>query len=315
MTSGFEKELTELHERIEHLSRLYSFGEKSHEPELRKLQREFKKKSSELYKRLDPWDKVQTARHPQRPRAKDYIDYITSRFLELHGDRVFGDDKAIIAGIGFMDSLPIAIIAQEKGKTTKEKLERNFGMPHPEGYRKAIRVARLAERWSLPLITFVDTPGAYPGIGAEERGQAQAIAECIITIANIKVPSISVIIGEGGSGGALALAVTDRVLMFENAVYSVISPEGCAAILWKDQNKVREASRALKLTSKDLKKLGVIDCIVPEPWGASHLNARASARILKYFLRKTLRELLEVNREELLFKRREKFTKMGVFLG
>ncbi|MEN3034384.1 MAG: acetyl-CoA carboxylase carboxyltransferase subunit alpha [Aquificaceae bacterium] len=315
MVSGFEKELSELNQRIQHLLRLYSFGEKTHEPELRRLQREFKKRAREIYKKLDPWDKVQTARHPQRPRAKDYLEYIIQRFLELHGDRAFGDDRAIVAGVGFIDSLPVAIIAQERGKTTKEKLERNFGMPHPEGYRKAIRVAKLAESWSLPLITLIDTPGAYPGVGAEERGQAQAIAECIITLLNLKVPTISVIIGEGGSGGALALAATDRVLMFENAVYSVISPEGCAAILWKDQSKVREASRALKLTSKDLKKLGVIDCIVPEPWGASHWNARASARILKYFLRKTIKELIKMDKKMLLEKRLEKFSKMGIFSG
>ncbi|RME08295.1 MAG: acetyl-CoA carboxylase carboxyl transferase subunit alpha, partial [Aquificota bacterium] len=200
------------------------------------------------------------------------------------------------------------------GRTTKEKMERNFGMPHPEGYRKAIRVARLAERYRMPVITLIDTPGAYPGIGAEERGQSEAIAQSLYTFGQLKVPTIAVIIGEGGSGGALALGVANRILMLENAVYSVISPEGCAAILWKDQSKVKEASRALKLTAQDLLKLGVIDAIVPEPLGAAHWDHRRSARILKRFLKRCLTELLNMEREELLQDRIGKFEKMGAFV-
>jgi len=235
MFLDFEKDLQELYQKIEQLKRLYALGEREKEKELRKLQREFKKEAKETYSKLDPWERVLLARHPQRPHTMDYINLIFKNFVELHGDRYFGDDKAIVAGFGYFDHMPIAIIGQEKGRSTKEKMERNFGMPHPEGYRKAIRVAELAEKYGMPVITFIDTPGAYPGIGAEERGQSRAIAQSLYIFGYLKVPTIAVIIGEGGSGGALALGVANRVLMLENAIYSVISPEGCAAILWKDQ--------------------------------------------------------------------------------
>ncbi len=314
MILEFEREYLELYQKVDQLRRLYRLGHKEKEEELRRLQRELRKKAKEIYKRLDPWDKVLLARHSQRPRTLDYINLIFKDFTELHGDRCFGDDKSIVSGFAYFDGMPVAVIGHEKGKTTKEKMERNFGMPHPEGYRKAIRVAKLAEKYRMPVITFVDTPGAYPGIGAEERGQSEAIAESLYTFGYLKVPSIAVVIGEGGSGGALALAVANRVLMLENAIYSVISPEGCAAILWKDQSKVKEASLALKLTAQDLLKLGVIDYIVPEPLGASHIDPIRSARVLKYFLRKCLRELISKSPQEILRERIEKFASMGAFL-
>ncbi|MCS7170785.1 MAG: acetyl-CoA carboxylase carboxyltransferase subunit alpha [Aquificaceae bacterium] len=315
MHLDFERELYEINQKTEELRRLYVLGDKEKERELRKLQREFRKLSKETYSKLEPWERVLVARHPHRPHTMDFINLIFKDFMELHGDRSFGDDKAVVTGFAYFDRMPVAVIGQEKGRTTKEKMERNFGMPHPEGYRKAIRVAKLAESYRMPVITFVDTPGAYPGIGAEERGQSEAIAQSLYTFGYLRVPTISVVIGEGGSGGALALSVANRVLMMQNAIYSVISPEGCAAILWKDQNKVREASRVLKLTAQDLLKLGVIDVLVPEPLGASHWDYQRSARILKCFIRRHLRELLKLKPEELVGQRIRKFEKMGVFVG
>ncbi|RMH80775.1 MAG: acetyl-CoA carboxylase carboxyltransferase subunit alpha [Acidobacteria bacterium] len=310
----FERELQELHEKVEHLKRLYKLGEKDKEVELRRLQREFKKRARELYKKLDPWEKVLVARHPQRPHTLDFINLIFKDFIELHGDRCFSDDRSVVAGFAYLDRFPVAVIAQQKGRSTKEKMERNFGMPHPEGYRKAIRVAKLAESYRMPLITFVDTPGAYPGIGAEERGQSEAIAKSLYVFGYLKIPTIAVIIGEGGSGGALALSVANKVLILENAVYSVISPEGCAAILWKDQSKVREASRALKLTAQDLLKLGVVDHVVPEPLGAAHWSYERSARVLKRYLRRCLKELLSLDHEGIVSQRRVKFERMGAYI-
>ncbi|MCS7262623.1 MAG: acetyl-CoA carboxylase carboxyltransferase subunit alpha [Aquificaceae bacterium] len=314
MYLDFERELYELYQKIEQLKRLYTFGDKEKERELRRLQREFRRLSRETYSRLDPWERVLVARHPQRPHALDYINLVFRGFLELHGDRRFGDDRAVVAGFAYLDHLPVAVIGQEKGRSTKEKMERNFGMPHPEGYRKAVRIAKLAESYRMPVITFLDTPGAYPGIGAEERGQAEAIARSLYTFSYLSVPTVAVVIGEGGSGGALALGVANRVLMLQNAVYSVISPEGCAAILWKDQSKVKEASRVLKLTAEDLLRLGVIDAIVPEPLGASHWDHRRSARLVKRALRRHLRELLKLSPQELVEQRLRKFERMGVFV-
>ncbi len=314
MFLDFERELQETYQKVEQLRRLYNLGDREREKELRRLQKEFLKKSRDIYSKLDPWERVLLARHPQRPHSVDYISLIFRDFIELHGDRLFGEDSSIIAGFGYFYGLPVAVIAQEKGRSTKEKMDRNFGMPHPEGYRKAIRVAKLAEKYRMPVITLIDTPGAYPGIGAEERGQSEAIAQSLYVFGYLKVPSVAVIIGEGGSGGALALGVANRVLMLENAVYSVISPEGCAAILWKDQNKVKEASKALKLTAQDLLKLGVIDAIVPEPLGSAHWDHRRSARVLKYMLKKCLRGLISMKPEELVQDRIKKFEKMGAFI-
>jgi len=308
-----EQALRELKERIEELKSLFYAGKTEVESELRKLQKEYKEKAKKLFENLSPWEKVQVARHPQRPHTSDYIELIFENFHELHGDRFCGDDPSIIAGIGYFYGKPVAIIGHEKGRDTKERMRRNFGMPNPEGYRKAVRIMKLAEKFGLPVITFVDTPGAFPGIEAEEHNQSKAIADSIYTMAHLKTPTISVIIGEGGSGGALALAVADRVYMLQNAVYSVISPEGCAAILWKDQNAVEKAAEALRLTARDLLELGIIDGIIPEPYGAARIEPHSTARVLKYCLKKTLNELVKKPIEKLLEERFEKFTRMGVF--
>jgi len=310
----FEKKLLELKEKIDNLKALYAMGNREVEGELRKLQREFRQKAGKTYEDLSPWDRVQLARHPKRPHTSDYIKLIFRDFTELHGDRRFGDDKAIIAGFAYFRGKPVAVIGHEKGRGTQEKIERNFGMPHPEGYRKAIRIMKLAERFGMPLITFIDTPGAYPGIGAEERGQSEAIAESMFTMGRIRVPTVALIIGEGGSGGALALGVADRICIMENAYYSVISPEGCAAILWKEQDRVREASKALRLTAKDLYELGVVDCVIPEPLGAAHWDIRRTARVVAYHIRKCLTELCSLDPDRLLHRRLEKFSRMGAYV-
>ena len=309
----FDKILDEIKGKIEKLREQYYAGKREIESELRKLQRELRQKAKEFFQKLSPWDRVQLARHPRRPHTKDYIELLFGDFHELHGDRFCGDDPAIIAGVGYFYGKPVAVIGQEKGGDTKERMRRNFGMPNPEGYRKAVRVMKLAEKFGLPLITFVDTPGAFPGVEAEEHNQSKAIADSIYTMAYLKVPTVSVVIGEGGSGGALALAVADRVYMLENSVYSVISPEGCAAILWKDQKAVEKAAEALKLTAEDLLKLGVIDGVIPEPYGAAHVDLVATARVVRHCLKKTLKELVQKDMETLLEERFKKFTSMGVF--
>jgi len=308
-----DKFVKDIKEKIEKLKAQFFAGKREVEGELRKFQKEYREKLKEFFKNLTPWERVQLARHPQRPHTSDYIEMIFEDFHKLHGDRFCGDDPAVIAGVGYFYGKPVAIIGHEKGRDTKERMRRNFGMPNPEGYKKAVRIMKLAEKFGLPLVTFVDTPGAFPGIEAEEHNQAKAIADSIYTMAYLKVPTVSFIIGEGGSGGALALAVADRVYMLENAVYSVISPEGCAAILWKDQKAVEKAAEALKLTAEDLLKLDVIDGIVPEPKGAAHIEPLATARMIKFCLRKTLKELTEKNLETLLEERFEKYTSMGVF--
>ncbi len=308
----FEKKLVELKEKIENLKAVYRF-QKEVEKELRSLQREFKKRAKKVYANLSPWDRVRLARHPRRPHTSDYIKYLIKDFIEIHGDRRFGDDRAIIAGFGYFRKIPVAVIGHEKGRGTQEKIERNFGMPHPEGYRKAIRVMKLAEKFNMPLITFIDTPGAYPGIGAEERGQSEAIAESMFVMGHLKVPSVALVIGEGGSGGALALGVANRVCIMENAYYSVISPEGCAAILWKEQEKVKEASKALKLTAQDLYNLGVVDCVIKEPFGAAHWDHKRSALVVGYYLKRCLKELCQKSPDQLVRERLEKFSSMGVF--
>ena len=309
----FDKFIEEIKENIEKLKEQYFAGKVEVEKELRRLQKELRKKAKEFFKKLSPWDRVQLARHPKRPHTRDYIELVFTDFHELHGDRYCGDDPAIIAGLGYFYGKPVAVIGHEKGRDTKERMKRNFGMPNPEGYRKAMRVMKLAERFGLPLITFVDTPGAFPGVEAEEHNQAKAIADSIYTMAHLKVPTVSVIIGEGGSGGALALAVADRVYMLENAVYSVISPEGCAAILWKDQKAVQKAAEALRITASDLLELGIIDGVIPEPYGAAHVDPLATARVLRYCLKKTLKELVQKDIDTLLVERFEKYTSMGVF--
>jgi len=304
----FEKPILKLTEKIEEAKRL------GNEDKVKKLEMALLKTKKKIFEKLTPWQRVLLARHPQRPYSLDYIDRITEDFIELHGDRRYGDDPAIVTGLGKIEEINCIIIGQQKGREIKEKLRRNFGMPHPEGYRKTLRVMKLAEKFNLPIISFVDTPGAFPGIGAEERGQAWAIAENIKEMALLSVPIVVVIIGEGGSGGALAIAVGNRVLMMENAIYSVISPEGCASILWRDGSKAEKAAEMLRLTAYELLQFGIIDEIVSEPLGGAHQDWEEAAKILKEAILRNLKELLKKDKETILKERIEKFRKMGANL-
>lgn len=308
----FEKPLMELEEKIERIKGLSKEQPKAQD-EIQKLQKRAHQLQRELYTHLTPIQTLQIARHPNRPSTLDYLGYLVPDFLELHGDRAYADDAAIVGGIGRLDGAPVVVIGHQKGRNVKERVKRNFGMPHPEGYRKAQRLMLLAERFGRPVITFIDTPGAYPGLGAEERGQSEAIAASLRLMARLAVPIVAVVIGEGGSGGALALGVADRILMLEHSVYSVISPEGCAAILWKSADKADAAADALKMTAKDLLALGVIDEIVPEPLGCAHRNHAAMAAALKKSVAQHLAHLSELPSDELLAARYEKFRKMGVY--
>ncbi len=306
----FEKPIAEIEEKIEKLAA--TPGKPGAEDDLRKLRARLHQLQSEIYSGLSPWQRTQVARHPQRPSTLDYIGRICDSFVELHGDRLYGDDQAIVSGIGKINGRSVVVMGSQKGKTLKERVQRNFGMPNPEGYRKALRLMRLAEKFNKPVITLIDTPGAYPGIGAEERGQAEAIARNLFTMSSLTVPIVSVVIGEGGSGGALALGMADRVLMLQNAVYSVISPEGCAAILWNDQRKAPEAADALKMTAEDLLRMGVIDEILPEPPGGAHRDPLAMCDAVKKAIALHLGEMLELPSEELLRRRQRKYRKIGV---
>ena len=259
------------------------------------------------------WIKVQLARHPQRPFTLDYVQRIFSDFQEVHGDRAFGDDLAIVTGFAYLGDQPVFVIGQQKGRDTKENIKRNFGMPNPEGYRKALRVMKLAEKFKKPVITFIDTPGAYPGLGAEERGQSEAIARNLLEMAKLKTPIVAAIIGEGGSGGALGIGVANKVLMMENSVYSVISPEGCAAILWNNREMIQQASEVLRLTAQDLFSFKIVDDIVPEPEGGAHLNHDLAAANLKKAVEKNLKGLLGLGAKNLEDQRYQKFRAMGVF--
>ena len=310
----FEKPVREIEEKIEKLAAANS-GKASTQEEIRKLRGKLAQVEHQLYSTLTPWQRTQLARHPQRPSTLDYISELSRGFLELHGDRSFGDDRAIVGGFAKFNDRTVMIIGHQKGKTLKERMQRNFGMPNPEGYRKALRLMRLAEKFGHPILTFIDTPGAYPGIGAEERGQAEAIARNLLVMSRLKVPILSVVIGEGGSGGALALGVSDRVLMLEHSVYSVISPEGCAAILWDNPAKVPDAAMALKITAQDLMGLGVIDEIVPEPLGGAHREPKAVCDRVAKALTNQLFQLLDLPHNELLNQRDLKFRKMGAVEG
>lgn len=311
---NIDNELQALLDQIEILREKVKKGESHLINELAKLRRKFKKLSKEKMESLTAWDRVSLARHPKRPHTIDYIHNLFTDFVELHGDRKFRDDKSIIAGFANFEGNPVCVIGHEKGRDTKEKIQRNFGMPHPEGYRKAIRVMKLAEKFKRPVITFIDTPGAYPGIGAEERGQSQAIAESLMVMGSLKTPAIATVIGEGGSGGALALGVADRILMLENSIYSVISPEGCAAILFKSAESAPIAAESLKITAEDLRELGIIDCIVREPLGGAHMQPKKTYRILRRFIRKALKEITNIPIEDLVDLRHKKFYSMGRFI-
>lgn len=268
--------------------------------------------TKETYHHLTAWDRVSIARHPSRPKASDFIEGLFDHFYELHGDRCYGDDQAIIGGIGYFHDMPVTVIAQAKGKTLEENLNRHFGMCNPEGYRKALRLARQAEKFHRPIITFVDTAGAYPGIEAEERGQAQAIAECLYTFSDLKTPVICIVLSEGGSGGALALSVADRICMLENAIYSVLSPEGFASILWKDDSRVQEAAEVMKLTSYDLYDKGIADYLVKEPTGGMQNDLKLVLDNIDQYLQKELDVLTHTKEKDLLEKRYQKFRKIGV---
>lgn len=283
--------------------------------ELQRLRREVAELKREFYSHLAAWQRTQLARHPQRPYTLDYVRYLCEDFVEIHGDRAFADDPALVCGFAKFHGSPVAVVGHQKGRDTKQKLRRNFGMPKPEGYRKALRVMQLAAKYSRPILCFVDTPGAYPGIDAEERGQAEAIARNLREMAVLPVPILVTITGEGGSGGALAIAVGDRVAMLENAIYSVISPEGCASIMWRDASKAELAAEALKITADDLLRLGMIDEVVPEPEGGAHLDHEAAANLLGSVLRRWFGELSSVPVDRLLEERYEKFRKMGQFFA
>lgn len=310
----FEKPLIELEKEIDHFKR-FSRGVPIHfNEQLKHLEDKLHRLKKEIFSGLTRWQITQLARHIDRPKASHYIQWMFEDFIELHGDRNFGDDPAIVGGLSKFNGRSVILIGHQKGTDAKEMVYRNFGMPHPEGYRKALRLMKLAEAFGKPIVTMIDTPGAFPGVGAEERGQAEAIAKNLRTMMMLEIPIIIVIIGEGGSGGALAIGIGDRVLMLEHSIYSVISPEGCAAILWKDGGKGETAAESLKLTAHDLFQLGVIDEVVKEPLGGAHRDPQGMAGVLKEVIDRHLRELERVNMEELLRIRYEKFRKIGTFI-
>jgi acetyl-CoA carboxylase carboxyl transferase subunit alpha len=312
-TLEFEKPLRELEKQIEHLNQRALESKLDVSVEIATIERKLAETQRAIYANLTPWQRVQIARHPKRPYALDYVGLICENFQELHGDRQFKDDRALVGGTAFFGSQPVMVIAQQKGRETKEKIERNFGMPQPEGYRKALRLMRLAEKFGLPVLSFIDTPGAYPGIGSEERHVSEAIAVNLREMAMLRTPTICVIVGEGGSGGALGIGVTDRVLIFENSYYSVISPEGCAAILWKNRAAAPEAAEALKLDANTLEKLGIVDEIISEPLGGAHNKPEQAAATLKYALQKHLNDLLGLPAERLRETRYERYRHLGVY--
>lgn len=311
LAGDFEKPIAEIEDQIEQLSALPPTEEVTEK--LEGLKKKLLKVCQEVYSRLTPWEKYLVARHPERPYTLDFIRNLFEDFVEIHGDRKFSDDHSIVGGIAFFKGEPIAVLGHEKGRNTREKIFRNFGMAQPEGYRKALRIMRLSEKFRRPIISFIDTSGAYPGIGAEERGQAEAIAFNLREMSRLRTPIIVVVTGEGGSGGALGIGVGDRILMLEFAVYSVISPEGCAAILWKNQEKKEEAAESMKVSAHDLKKFNLIDEIVPEPIGGAHRDPAEAARILDGYLSRNLQELKQIPIDDLLMQRYDKFRRMGVF--
>jgi acetyl-CoA carboxylase carboxyl transferase subunit alpha len=314
----FERPIEELEMKIEELRRASDGKDIDISSEIKKLEKKVKDLRSEIFSSLTPWQKTLIARHPDRPYTLDYINLITSDFIELHGDRRFSDDAAIVGGVAKINDIPVIIAGHQKGRGTRERISRNFGQPHPEGYRKALRLMKLAEKFKRPVITFIDTPGAYPGIGAEERGQAEAIAVNLMEMARLRIPVISIVIGEGGSGGALALGVADRMYMLEHSIYSVISPEGCAAILWKKNNDLStadfsKAADALKLTAQDLMRFKIIDGIVPEPLGGAHRDPEETAKKISEQIITAIEELKTKTPGKLIEERYKRFRKIGSF--
>ncbi|TDI87086.1 MAG: acetyl-CoA carboxylase carboxyltransferase subunit alpha [Caldithrix sp.] len=309
----FEKPIVELEKRIKGMKELSENESVELSEEIERLEEKVSKLRDEIFSKLTRWQRVHLARHPQRPYTRDYIERMTDTFFEIHGDRAFGDDPAIVGGLARIGGRKVVIIGQQKGRTTKQKLHRNFGMMHPEGYRKALRIMNLAAKFNRPIISLIDTPGAFPGIGAEERGQAAAIARNLLEMSQLPVPIVVAVIGEGASGGALGIGVGDRILMLENTWYSVISPEGCAAILWHDSTKAEQAAEALKLTAPDLLELGVIDKVVKEPNGGAHRNYDEAAKLLRESIEAELTELEKLSPEQLVDARIEKYTNMGFY--
>jgi acetyl-CoA carboxylase carboxyl transferase subunit alpha len=307
----FEKNIVEIEEKIEHLQSMARTEDLDISREIKKLQKHLQTHTEQVYRHLTPWQKAQIARHPSRPHCLDYVKALITDFVPLAGDRRFGDDPAMVCGLGNFENTPVIVIGQEKGNDLDSRIKYNFGMAKPEGYRKAQRLMDMAEKFKLPVLSFVDTAGAYPGIDAEARGQAEAIASSIEKCLQIKAPIIATVIGEGGSGGAIAIAVADKVLMLEHSIYSVISPEGCASILWRSADKTKEATEALHLTAQDLKKLGIIDEIVPEPIGGAHRNPEQTIENLRTALKQNLQELSGVAYDKLKKERTEKFMKIG----
>jgi len=308
-TLNFEKTISDLQDKI---SKLKDSGtDKTSLIEVNEQIEEIKvkidKKLNDIYKKLTPWHKLQVARHPGRPHFLDYVKTLFQDFEPLSGDRLFKEDPALLCGFATFYGESVMIMGHEKGKNTEDRIKHNFGMAKPEGYRKATRLMKLAEKFSLPIITFVDTPGAYPGVGAEQRGQSEAIAKCIEVSLNLKIPTISVIIGEGGSGGAVAIATTNKVLMLEHSIYTVISPEGCASILWKDTKYAEEAAISMKITAQDLKKLNIIDAIIPEPIGGAHRNTAQTIKNVGIAIRSSLKQVISSDKEELLNQRKTKY--------
>lgn len=309
----FERPIVEIEKKIEELRIIANGGGMDVDEEIRRLEKKARQMTRELTLKLNRWQRTLLARHPKRPYTLDYIRLMCSDFIELHGDRSYADDRSLVGGMAWFEGVPIMVMGQQKGRTTKEKVYRNFGMAHPEGYRKALRLMKIAEKFGRPILTLIDTPGAYPGIGAEERGQAEAIARNQFEMATLRVPFIAAVIGEGGSGGALALGVGNRVIMQENAIYSVISPEGCASILWRDTAKAPEAAEAMKITAQDLIELGVVDEIVREPMGGAHRDHNRAASLLRRVIRRHLGELMAMSPEELIAHRYDRFRRLGVY--
>ena len=313
MALEFEKPIVEIQQKIAELQKL-SDKHVDFLPEIKKLEQKLAEIKLKVYDKLSAWQRIQIARHPKRPYTLDYIQMIMTDFVELHGDRLFADDMAIVGGLAKIDDQQVVVLGHQKGRDTSENIKRNFGCAHPEGYRKAMRLMRLAERFDLPVVIFIDTPGAFPGIGAEERGQAQAIAENLRDMMQIKTPIIASVIGEGGSGGALGVGVADHVIILQNAYYSVISPEGCASILWRSATKASEAADALKLTGEYLIKFGIVEEIIPEPLGGAHYQPTEVAETLKASILKQIKRLKALSTDELLDARYAKFRKVGQFI-
>ncbi|NNE62039.1 MAG: acetyl-CoA carboxylase carboxyltransferase subunit alpha [Woeseia sp.] len=309
----FEQPIAELEAKIDELRYVGDDSEININEEVARLKSKSESLTKSIFSKLSAWQIAQLARHPMRPYTADYLQLLAPDFQELHGDRMYADDPAIIGGIGRLDGRPVVFIGHQKGRDTKERVRRNYGMPKPEGYRKAQRLMRLAERFSLPIVTLIDTPGAYPGIGAEERGQSEAIAYSLYLMAKLRTPIISVVIGEGGSGGALAIGVGDKLLMLEYSIYSVISPEGCASILWKSAEKAEEAAEAMRITAADLNGFGLVDEVLPEPLGAAHRDPDAMAEVIRNALIKHLDDIESLDKEALLQRRRDRIANFGDF--